>query len=204
MLLCVVLITSSPSCLDCREYVPPLFKFGTYHSDIVVSGDSISIGDVIRVSVVLPKHFYDSISKNQIEIDKKINILTKLDEYVAVPPPDDFFSVPETIFKRFDQYFDLKVIKGLSTNVYHFECIQENGSWTLELEYIPKRAGMYYFSTDFIEINTSKAILPEGVCATGSGIYDAVIHVRGDNNQVRLFFQPPPGLEEHYFGFIVK
>jgi hypothetical protein len=199
-LLCIILITTSPSCFDCREYVPAQFRFGTYYAD-VVSSDSISIGDIIKVSVILPKYFYDSISGNQVEIDRKIKIGN---EHVAVSPPDDFFAIPETIFKTFDQYFDLKVIKGLSLNPYDFECIEENGNWTVELEYKPKRKGMYYFSIHFMEINTSKADLPNGVCAAGSTVYDATIHFKGDNNQMKALFKPGPGLEEQYYGFIVK
>jgi hypothetical protein len=202
-LLCIFLITTSPSCFDCREYVPPIFRFGTYYAD-VVSSDSISIGDVIKFSVILPKYFYDSISGNQIEIDRNIKISNKLDEHVPVSPSDDFFSIPETIFKTFDQYFELRVIKGLSLNAYTFECIEENRNWTLELEYKPKRTGMYYFSIYIMEINTSKADLPTGVCATGSPVYEATIHFRGDNNQMNALFQPQPGLEEQYYGFIVK
>ena len=170
----------------------------------MVSSDSISIGDIIKVSVVLPKYFYDSISGNHIEINRNIKIRNKLDEHVAVSPPDDFFSIPETIFKTFNQYFDLTVIKGVSSNVYDFECIEENGNWTVELEYKPKRKGMYYFSIYFLEIKTSKEDLPTGVCATGSDVYDATIHFKGDNNQMNALFQPGPGLEERYYGFIVK
>jgi len=73
-----------------------------------------------------------------------------------------------------------------------------------KLEYTPKRTGMFYFSIFFMEINTSKAELPSGVCATGSTVYDAAIQFRSDNNRIKAFFNPQPDLEEQYFGFVVK
>lgn len=198
------LLTLVPSCFECREYVPQKFKFGVYYSKITAP-DIISIGDKIIFSLTLPKYFYDSLSGDQVEIDKGIEIVAKLDEHVSDPVnPDDVFATPETIFKIFDQYFDLKIKKGQSTTVYNFSCAEYNGNWQIELEYTAKRKGMFYFSNDFIEINTSRTEVPEGVCMTGDAVLDAKLRLQGDNNKIEQIFKPEKGLTDTYYGFIVE
>jgi hypothetical protein len=80
------LLTLMPSCFPCEEYVPQKFKFVNYYSKVVTS-DEISLGDKIIVSANLPMYFYDSMPGKHIEIDKKIEINNKLNEYVNTGMP---------------------------------------------------------------------------------------------------------------------
>jgi hypothetical protein len=196
--LSILLVSFLPlisSCFDCREYVPQQFKFGSYliHMN---APDKVHVGDKILVSVNLPRAFYDSISHDYIDIDRKVDVSLKLDKYVQYNVDStDVFATPRTIFHEFDSYFDLKVLKGQSLNVYRHECVLADGRWILELEYVPKQKGAYYFDPNFMVINTSRADLPKGVCDEGDPLYDARILFSPDDDQID---------HESYFGFVVE
>lgn len=158
--------------------------------------EKIKVGDKIIVSVSLPKAFYDSISSDYVDIDRKVSMLIKLDKYTQLGiDTSNVFATPRTIFHEFDTYFDLKVLKGLPRSVYQYDCSLEWGRWVIELEYTTKQPGAYYFDPNFLEISTSRADLPKGSCAVGDPQFDAHLFFNPANDQI-----PQDG----YFGFIVE
>ncbi|HEX6890052.1 MAG TPA: hypothetical protein VF141_05155 [Chryseolinea sp.] len=156
----------------------------------------IHVGDKILVSVILSRYFYDSISNDYVDIDRKVSIVLKLDKYTQLSvDSSDFFGTPRTIFQDFDTYFDLNVVKGQAHSVYQFDCSLEGDKWMVELEYRVKQSGVYYFDPNFLEISTSRADLPKGTCSEGDPQFDA-----------RVFFNPISDQieDQAYFGFIVE
>jgi hypothetical protein len=117
----------------------------------------IHVGDKVLVSVNLPRFFYDSISSDYVDIDRKVSILLKLDKYTqSVVDSSDFFVTPRTFFQEFDTYFDLKVVKEQTRSVYQYDCSLEDSRWVIELEYTVKQSGVYYFDPNFMEMHESR------------------------------------------------
>lgn len=194
-LVLISLLSLISSCFDCREYVPQQFRFGSYQIEMKAPAQ-IHVGDKVLVSVSLPKAFYDSISNDYVDIDRKVSLILKLDKYTQFSvDSSNVFATPRTIFLEFDTYFDLKVIKGQPRSVYQYDCSMENGRWVVELEYTARQPGAYYFDPNFMEISTSRADLPKGTCDGGDPNYDA-----------KLFFDPTDdGIpDDGYFGFLVE
>jgi hypothetical protein len=193
LLICILPLISS--CFDCTEYVPQRFRFGSYQIEMKAP-EKIHVGDKVLVSVNLPRSFYDSISYDYVDIDRKVSVTLKLDRYTLWDvDSSDFFGTPRTIFLEFDTYFDLKVVKGQPVNVYQYDCSLEGGRWVVELEYTVKQPGAYYFDPNFTEISMSRADLPKGTCDGGDPQYDARLFFNPSNDQIQ---------DLGYFGFIVE
>jgi hypothetical protein len=173
------------ACFDCNETLPQPFKFGSYQIDMKTPS-VIHVGDKIVVSVNLPRFFHDSTSNVYLDIDEKVAIRLKLDLYYELVFDSNFnYVVPKTIYKEFNSYFDLKVLKGQSLNdPYDFECIMEKDRWVLELEYTPRQTGVFYFAALFMDLRTRQPVLPKGTCYEGDPQFDAVIFFDPSDNQI--------------------
>jgi hypothetical protein len=187
----------------CSERIPQAHKFGSFDLNVRTTKPRLQIGDTVYVNLAMNQQVYDSLSRKNVKVGEQVALWLK----VWLIPDTTYrknnpFAIDTTIFRVFDQYFTMRVLKGKRNNPYQFDCELKNGVWQLELQYIAKKKGQYELLSNFDKIKTG--ILPKGVCMLGSPYFNAQISLKSTNNQIDVIYPLLPSYRQNHFGFIVE
>lgn len=189
----------------CQSYVPQSHKFGHYIANVKANKAILQIGDTIFLTVKMNQQFYDSLTRQAVQIQQKIALFVKLANAVGATNSGNFFATDTTIYRVFDQYFTTHVVKGNKTTAYNFDCHLQDGFWELELQYIALKKGRYDLAVSFNEIRTGESALPTGVCMLGNpDIFGAQIQLSTLNNQIRRIYPNLSVSSNDLFGFMIE
>jgi hypothetical protein len=191
--------------LPCQTYVRQSHKFGRYVVDVKANKAILQPGDTIFLKVKMNQQFYDSLTRQAVQVSQKVALFVKLDNAVRPSNSGNSFATDTTIYQVFDQYFTTHVVKGSKNNAYLFDCHLRDGLWELELQYIALKKGRYDLSVLFKAIQTGEPALPAGVCMLGDAeVFGAQIQLNTLNNQVGRVYPILLVASTDLFGFIVE
>lgn len=188
--------------VSCQTYVPQSHKFGTYYIDVKTKKEPLHIGDTIFLK--LNQAFYDSLSRQNTSVTKSIAMFVRL---TAVSPRSNNgpFGIDTTIYNVFDQHFRTRMLKGVRTTPYTFDCVYSNGYWELAIQYVALKKGNYYVDSSFRLIKTGEPDLPAGQCMLGnSETFNAASKFKSTNNQLLRIFSVGNYSPNDYFGFVIE
>jgi hypothetical protein len=192
---------------DCKTWVPQKWHLGNFEAEMVTNKPILKVGDTIYFKFELDRYLFD-IDSLQMDIDLGVEVFNKITTTANYSDTthSDFFATDTTIFKVFDQYFDLTLNKGRFINAYTFDCELNGDAWELEIQYILKKPGNYTASVQPQEIRTSQAELEEGTCMQGfPKTFNArIIWKESDYNMIGYLFNDDKEKYPDYFGFIVE
>ena len=190
--------------VPCQNYVPQSHKLGQYVVNVKANKPTLQLGDTIFLAVKMNQQFYDSLTRQAIQVRGKVALFAKLTNAVGPINSGSSFATDTTIYRVFDQYFTTRVVKGSKKTAYDFDCLLQDGFWQLELQYIALKKGRYDLAVSFKEIQTGEPALPTGVCMQGDAeMFGAQIQLNTLNNQIRRVYPNLSASPNNLFGFII-
>ncbi|RZK40750.1 MAG: hypothetical protein EOO61_06345 [Hymenobacter sp.] len=189
----------------CQNYVPQSHKFGQYVTNVKANKAILQVGDTIFLSVKMNQQFYDSLTRQPIQVQQKVALFVKVANAVGPVNSSNPFATDTTIYRVFDQYFKTQVVKGVKTTAYDFDCRLQNGFWELELQYIALKKGRYDLAVSFKAIQTGEPALLTGTCMTGDvEVFGARMQLSTSNNQIKRVYPTLSVPSNDLFGFIIE
>ncbi len=192
---------------DCDTFIPQKWHVGEIEAELITHKSILKVGDILIFRFSLAKNRIDKANQEMnidegVKVFNKISTSSNLNDITNI----DFFGIDTTIFKVFDQYFDMKSIKGDTVNAYTYECELIGDYWEIEIEYVAKKPGNYWARIEIQQIYSSDSDLAKGVCMDGdTETFGAkLIWKESENNQIDLLFQDDKENYPTYFGFIVE
>lgn len=171
-LILLIVISSISSCMffdeDCDSYVPQKWHIGEIEAELVTQKPVLKVGDTILFKFKLNRNLRD-IFNQDMDIDIGVQVFNKITTTANLSDTtnSDVFSIDTTIFKVFNNYFDMVLVKGDTINVYTHKCELIENYWEIETQYIAKKPGNYRATIKFWKIYTSESNLDDGVCMEG-------------------------------------
>lgn len=184
------------------ERYPQKYTFGRYPIQIATRPKSLHIGDTVFVSASFSRSFYDSLGKQPVSVNESVSVWLKLDQYKMPVASSNPFAVDTTIYKVFNQHFNVVIRKGFPIDVYRYSFMRTTKTWDLELVFIAKKKGYYFVTTSFDKVATGEDIR----CMLGNvNTYGATPYFNATNNQIRQIYPiaTPYTSADKMFGFII-
>ncbi|MCF8245859.1 MAG: hypothetical protein K9J37_06765 [Saprospiraceae bacterium] len=192
---------------DCDTFLPQKWHIGEIEAELITQKPILKVGDTFIFRFSLAKNLIDT-ANQEMNIDEGVQVFNKIttSSNLSDTTNNDFFAIDTTIFKVFDKYFDMMLIKGDTVNAYMHECELIGDYWEIETKYVAKKPGSYWARIEFWKIYTSDSNLGDGVCMEGdTETFGAkLIWKESEYNQIDLLFQDEKEKYPTYFGFIVE
>ena len=203
-------IISLSSCIfggSCKNYVPQKFQFAEFEGMLRLSNDPFRVGDTLAFELEIPDEIVD-VHGNTALLGAGTRIINRITTTTVHLPDSNFFQTDTTIANVFDQHFETQIVTGTEDDdlVYFYKSERVGNMWTIKINYIPKRKGVYEAGLAMRYLNILNLDLNDGDCIDGDGeaFNMKLVWKENEANKVHEFYSDSLVSSQDLFVFVVE